>query len=67
MEKVAVYLGIVRLTMEGIPKVMEGDGVRGWFDELLHAGMPHHVTVFQGHHEDLFRRFARGAGVGWVA
>jgi L-fucose isomerase-like protein len=40
---------------------------RGWFDELCHQGMPHHVAVFAGHHCDLLRRFARCAGIEWLA
>jgi L-arabinose isomerase len=32
---------------------------REWFEELCHAGMPHHVAVIQGHHARLFRRVAR--------
>lgn len=30
-----------------------------WFEELCHAGMPHHVAVVQGHHAAGFRRLAR--------
>lgn len=30
-----------------------------WFDDLIHEGMPHHVNVFRGHHQDFIRRFAR--------
>jgi L-fucose isomerase-like protein len=30
-----------------------------WFEELCHAGMPHHVAVIQGHHAGLLKRFAR--------
>jgi L-fucose isomerase-like protein len=30
-----------------------------WFEELCHAGMPHHIALFHGHHEALLRRFAR--------
>jgi L-fucose isomerase-like protein len=30
-----------------------------WFEELCHEGMPHHVALFQGHHEALLRRLAR--------
>jgi L-arabinose isomerase len=30
-----------------------------WFEELCHAGMPHHVAVIQGHHAGLLRRLAR--------
>jgi L-fucose isomerase-like protein len=32
---------------------------RDWFEELCHAGMPHHVAVVQGHHAALLKRFAR--------
>ena len=27
-----------------------------WFDDALHAGLPHHVIVFAGHHAETFRR-----------
>jgi len=30
-----------------------------WFEELCHAGMPHHVAVIQGHHANFFKRLAR--------
>ena len=33
---------------------------REWFEELCHAGMPHHVAVVQGHHADTLKRLARG-------
>ena len=32
---------------------------REWFEELCHAGMPHHVGVVQGHHAALMKRLAR--------
>jgi L-fucose isomerase-like protein len=32
---------------------------REWFEELCHAGMPHHVAVVQGHHAALLKRLAR--------
>jgi L-arabinose isomerase len=32
---------------------------REWFEELCHAGMPHHVAVVQGHHAVLLKRLAR--------
>ena len=38
---------------------IEGGNVYRWFDDLCHAGMPHHVAVFQGRHRELLRRFAR--------
>jgi len=34
-----------------------------WFVDLCHAGMPHHVAVFRGHHVDLLRRFARALDI----
>lgn len=40
--------------------------VREWFDELCHAGMPHHVVLFIGHHRDTFRRLARAMKINWV-
>ena len=35
---------------------------REWFEELCHAGMPHHVAVVQGHHAALLKRLARVMG-----
>lgn len=32
---------------------------RQWFEDLCHAGMPHHVTVFAGHHAKQLDRLAR--------
>lgn len=37
-----------------------------WFEDLCHHGMPHHVAVFQGHHENLLRRLARNLGAEFV-
>lgn len=45
---------------------VENRDVYEWFEELCHAGMPHHLAVFPGHHERLFRRFARQSGIEWV-
>jgi L-fucose isomerase-like protein len=36
------------------------------FEHLCHAGMPHHLTVWPGHHAGLLRRFARHLGLDWV-
>lgn len=36
-----------------------------WFEELVHAGMPHHVTVVPGHHRDTLRRLGRLLRVRW--
>lgn len=36
---------------------------RAWFEDLCHAGMPHHVAVVQGHHADVLKRLARTLGM----
>jgi L-fucose isomerase-like protein len=35
------------------------DDPRIWFEDMCHAGMPHHVGVIQGHHASLLKRLAR--------
>jgi len=40
--------------------------VREWFEDLCHAGMPHHVVVLNGHHAGALRRFARLTNVRWM-
>jgi L-fucose isomerase-like protein len=42
---------------------LPGTDVTALFDELCHAGMPHHVAVFGGHHAAALRRLARLLGV----
>jgi L-fucose isomerase-like protein len=37
-----------------------------WFEELCHAGMPHHVALFMGHHQAALRRMARLMGMKFV-
>jgi L-fucose isomerase-like protein len=32
---------------------------RPWFEEMCHAGMPHHVGVVEGHHAAMLKRLAR--------
>lgn len=39
---------------------------REWFEELCHEGMPHHVTVFPGHHAGALKRLARTLGMRFV-
>jgi L-fucose isomerase-like protein len=34
-----------------------------WFEELCHAGMPHHVAVVQGRHAAILKRLARCLGM----
>jgi L-fucose isomerase-like protein len=36
-----------------------------WFDDALHAGLPHHVIVFAGRHAENFRRLARMLMIHW--
>ena len=45
---------------------IHGTDVYEWFDKLCHEGMPHHVAVFEGHHKDLLKRFARQLNLSWV-
>ncbi|WP_273846794.1 L-fucose/L-arabinose isomerase family protein [Rubrobacter calidifluminis] len=45
---------------------LEDTSVQGFFHKLCHEGMPHHVTVFPGHHQNLFTRFARQVGAKWI-
>lgn len=37
-----------------------------WFETLCHAGMPHHLAVFEGHHEDILRRLARARQIQFI-
>jgi hypothetical protein len=32
---------------------------REWFEGMCHAGMPHHVSVVEGHHAAAFKRLVR--------
>ncbi len=44
---------------------ISGEPVPERFDRLIHAGLPHHVTLHFGNHADTFRRLARLFGVEW--
>jgi L-fucose isomerase-like protein len=44
----------VRLPDRSVPR---------WFDDLCHAGMPHHLSLVAGHHAEKLRRFARLVGI----
>ncbi|HEX8520943.1 MAG TPA: hypothetical protein VF669_01720 [Tepidisphaeraceae bacterium] len=46
---------------------VDGVNVNEWFEEALHAGLPHHVIVFGGHHADSFRRLARMMKLNWFS
>ena len=39
---------------------------REWFEELCHAGMPHHLVVFEGHSANMLRRLARALGMRFI-
>jgi len=54
--------------LTGNHALLECDGVDipRWFDTLLHEGLPHHVVLFQGHHQDSFARLARLLGLHWI-
>lgn len=49
----------------GLAKV-PGKDVMDWFEDLCHAGMPHHVAVFDGHHTATLKRLSRQMGLNWV-
>ena len=57
---------LVEFTREEIPGGGAGGDMNQWFDTLVHAGLPHHVALFRGHHADTFRRLARMLRVAWV-
>jgi L-fucose isomerase-like protein len=54
-----------RVTGNSLLVEVDGGGVAAKFDELLHAGLPHHVTVHFGRHAEMFRRLARLMGTDW--
>ena len=43
--------------------VEAGEGVHKRFDELVHAGLPHHLSLYRGDVAETFRRLARNLGV----
>jgi L-fucose isomerase-like protein len=44
---------------------VDGGGVPEKFEGLIHAGLPHHVTVHFGRHAGMVRRFAGLVGAEW--
>ncbi|HEY1686197.1 MAG TPA: hypothetical protein VGG19_15635 [Tepidisphaeraceae bacterium] len=42
-----------------------GMDVAKWFNEALHAGLPHHVIMFAGNYAENFRRLARVMKINW--
>jgi L-fucose isomerase-like protein len=49
----------------GLVRLNDTDA-RELFLELAYQGMPHHVSVFEGHHRELLRQFARIMSIEWV-
>lgn len=47
-------------------EIPRGGDMKQWFDTLIHAGLPHHVALFRGHHADAFRKLMRMLRVEWV-
>jgi L-fucose isomerase-like protein len=45
---------------------IQGVNVMHWFDELIHQGLPHHLTIARGHHLEKLRRFARLMEINWI-
>ena len=45
---------------------IDGLDVNALFDDLIHAGMPHHVAVAEGYHAETLRRFARLLGIDFL-
>ncbi len=44
---------------------VSGESVPVRFDRLIHAGMPHHVTLHHGEHAEQLRRLARLLSIEW--
>jgi L-fucose isomerase-like protein len=44
---------------------VSGEPVPARFDRMIHAGMPHHVTLHFGNYAETFRRLARLLGIEW--
>lgn len=36
------------------------------FDDLCHAGMPHHIAIFPGHHAKTLNKLARRMNIKWI-
>jgi L-arabinose isomerase len=44
---------------------VDGGNVKNRFEKLLHAAMPHHVTLYYGRHAKSFSRLARLLSIEW--
>ncbi|TVQ24461.1 MAG: sugar isomerase [Spirochaetaceae bacterium] len=40
--------------------------IREWFEDMVQAGMPHHLCVVRGNHRDTLRRVARLVGADFI-
>lgn len=54
-----------RVTGNSVLVEVDGGGVPERFDRLIHAGLPHHVTLHFGRHAETFRRMARMFDTTW--
>ncbi|MFA6542905.1 MAG: hypothetical protein WCS99_00665 [Limisphaerales bacterium] len=45
---------------------LAGRSVPNWFDDLCHAGMPHHLSIAEGRHAGRLRRFARLVNISFL-
>ncbi|HEX7008502.1 MAG TPA: hypothetical protein VF184_00880 [Phycisphaeraceae bacterium] len=45
---------------------LDGHSPRRWLEHRCHQGMPHHLTMFPGHHLDNFQALARHLRLEWV-
>jgi L-fucose isomerase-like protein len=54
-----------RITGNSLLIEVGGDPVPVRFDRMIHAGMPHHVTVHLGAYAETFRRCARLLSIEW--
>jgi hypothetical protein len=56
-----------RRSVTGNSLLVEVDGgkVPERFERLVHAGLPHHVTLHFGRHAETFRRLARALDIDW--
>ena len=54
-----------KITGNSLLVEVPGEPVTKRFEELIHAGMPHHVLIHFGNHVETFRRFARLLEIEW--
>jgi L-fucose isomerase-like protein len=54
-----------RISGNSLLMEVSGETVPARFDRLIHAGLPHHVTLHYGNHADTFRRLAQIFDVEW--